>query len=372
MPCPSLSFSFTLLSHSCLLFFSLVFILAAYFLVFPPLPAPFCFTILMLIHNLSPHRSSFSSSSFSPQLQLHSFTLFSYLILSILPYLSDSAPSVLHLFSSSHFPPGSGVSTCLFEPPPLHVPSLPPPHKLSILSLVQQQDVWLQRGAALHHRADRSAAAAASHWNDQAGDPARAWHSGPAGPGARWQVRPSNLFFLVLIVLWCRWGKQHLCLQCYYITQQHHLCLGGRHLLCFLQRQQQLRGQCRRSLGGAHRVFHDFQNLHRHTDAVWQWRTFTIPRQQLWHVPTSRASAAISHSALASFSCGAVPEWSGQPGSHAKREAVPTKVPSEQFGRGTSVWVWSRRRRPGHWWQGGGADEVSGVEVKGSRSILGF
>lgn len=67
------------------------------FLVFPPLPAPFCFTILMLIHNLSPQRSSFSSSSFSPQLQLHSFTLFSYLILSILSYLSDSAPSVLHL-----------------------------------------------------------------------------------------------------------------------------------------------------------------------------------------------------------------------------------------------------------------------------------
>lgn len=141
-PCPSLSFSFTLLSHSCLLFFSLVFILAAYFLVFPPLPAPFCFTILMLIHNLSPRRSSFSSSSFSPQLQLHSFTLFSYLILSILPYLSRLCSFCsTSLFPSSHFPAGSGVSTCLFEPPPLHVPSLPPPHKLSILSLVQQQDV---------------------------------------------------------------------------------------------------------------------------------------------------------------------------------------------------------------------------------------
>lgn len=144
MLCPSLSFSFTLLSHSCLLFFSLVFILAAYFLVFAPLPAPFCFTILMLIHNLSPHRSSFSSSSFSPQLQLHSFTLFSYLILSILPYLSDSAPSVLHLsFPLPIFPLDLEYPLVFFEPPPLHVPSLPPPppHKLSILSLVQQQDV---------------------------------------------------------------------------------------------------------------------------------------------------------------------------------------------------------------------------------------
>lgn len=143
MPCPSLSFFFhtsvSLLSS----FFSLVFILAAYFLVFPPLPAPFCFTILMLIHNLSPHCSSFSSSSFSPQLQLHSFTLYSYLILSILPYLSDSAPSVLQLsFALPIFPLDLEYPLVFFEPPPLHVPSLPPPpHKLSILSLVQQQDV---------------------------------------------------------------------------------------------------------------------------------------------------------------------------------------------------------------------------------------
>lgn len=135
MPCPSLSFSFTLLSHSCLLFpplsfpfFPLVFLLAAYFLFLSFLLSqpPVYLTILMLIHNLSAHRSSFSSFSFSPHLQLHSFTLFPYLILSILSYRSDSAPSFRHLsFPLPIFPSGSRVATCLFEPPPLCVPSLP-------------------------------------------------------------------------------------------------------------------------------------------------------------------------------------------------------------------------------------------------------
>lgn len=102
IPCPSLSFSFTLLLHSCLPFPPLSFPFPPClhtcclfsFLVFPLLPAP---RLLNHIHNLSPHRSSFSSFSFSSHLHLHSFTLFSYLILSILSYLSDSAPSVRHL-----------------------------------------------------------------------------------------------------------------------------------------------------------------------------------------------------------------------------------------------------------------------------------
>lgn len=149
MPCPSLSFSFTLL-----VFF------------FPPLSlAPFpclhtccLFSVLLsqppfqltLIRQLSPHRSSFPSFSFSPHLQLHSFTLFPSLILSILSYLSDSAPSGLHLSSPLPcFPTGSSSIHLSFRTPTLRVCapsppsplSPPPPHKLSILSFVQQQDV---------------------------------------------------------------------------------------------------------------------------------------------------------------------------------------------------------------------------------------
>lgn len=73
----------------------------------------------MLIHNLSPHRSSFSSFSFSPPLQLHSFTtLFSYLICSILSYLSDSAPSVRHLSSPLPIFPLDLEHPLVFSNPP--------------------------------------------------------------------------------------------------------------------------------------------------------------------------------------------------------------------------------------------------------------
>lgn len=143
MPCPSLSFSFTLLSHSCLLFFLPCLHTCCLFPCLSSSPSP------LLLHHSNAYSQPLATALvffilliFSPAAVAFLYTLFllnplhSFLSLRLCSFCSTS------LFPSSHFPPGSGVSTCLFVPPPLHVPSLPPPpHKLSILSLVQQQDV---------------------------------------------------------------------------------------------------------------------------------------------------------------------------------------------------------------------------------------